>query len=124
MSDAYLIYDGECPFCTQYVRMARLRAVMGELRLINARDGGPEVAHVRDLGYQLDEGFVLHMDGAFFHGADSLHRLALMSSRSGLFNRFTYAVFRNEARSRLLYPVLRAGRNMALRLLGRSPMGY
>ncbi len=124
MSDAYLIYDGDCPFCTQYVRMARLRAVLGDLRLINARDGGPEVEAVRAQGYKLDEGFVLHMDGIYFHGADSLHRLALMSSRSGLFNRVTYAIFRNRARSRLLYPVLRTGRNTVVRMMGRSPLGF
>lgn len=121
---AYLIYDGECPFCSQYARLTRLRSSMGGLELINARDGGPRVDEVRALGLQLDEGMVLQMGDSIYHGADCLHRLALMSSRSGVFNGLTYAIFKNEQLSRALYPVLRAGRNLTLKLLRKTPLGY
>lgn len=124
VGNAYLIYDGECPFCSQYVRMARLRAVLGEMRLIDARDGGHEVKDARDRGFILDEGFILNIDGRYYSGADCIHMLALMSSRSNVFNKLTHAVFKNERRSRVLYPLLRAGRNTLLRLTGRQPMGY
>ncbi len=117
---AIVIYDGECPFCSRYVRMLRLRETVGRVQLLNARDGGPEVEAALARGLDLDEGMVLLMDGKYFHGDDCIHRLALLSTGSGAFNRLNAAIFRSERLSRLLYPVLRAGRNSVLALLGRQ----
>lgn len=63
---------------------------------------------------------VLKLGGRYYHGADCIHALALLSSSSGLFNRINAKVFRSPQLSRVLYPVLRAGRNTVLRLLGRT----
>jgi len=63
---------------------------------------------------------VLKYDGRLYHGQDCVNRLALMSTPSGAFNRVNAWVFRSPMRSRLLYPVLRTGRNIVLRLLGRT----
>lgn len=116
----WIVYDGECPFCSRYVRMVRLREAIGKVRLVDARDGGTEVDEVRAAGLDMDEGMVLKLDGQLYHGADCIHRLALLSTSSSWFNRLNAAVFRSEGASRLLYPVLRAGRNTVLRMLGRS----
>ncbi len=117
---AIVIYDGECPFCSRYVRMLRLRETVGPVRLLDARDGGPEVEAALAEGLDLDEGMVLLMDGRYHHGDDCIHRLALLSTGSGAFNRLNAAIFRSERLSRLLYPLLRAGRNTVLALLGRQ----
>ena len=122
-SPAYLLYDGECPFCAAYVRYARLREAAGPVALIDAREGGEEARRARRLGYDLDEGMLLHLNGVDHHGADCLNRLALLSTRSGAFNRLNAWAFRRPSVARLAYPVLRAGRGAALRLLGRSPIG-
>ena len=119
-----LIYDGECPFCTRYVRLARIRKAAGELRLVNARDGGPEVEAAKLKGYVIDEGMVLIMNDSFYHGDDCLNMLALLSTRQGLFNRINYWLFRYRWLSKVSYPVLRAGRNTVLWLMGRKKMGY
>jgi predicted DCC family thiol-disulfide oxidoreductase YuxK len=118
-SGAVVIYDGDCPFCSAYVRMARLREAVGPVRLVDAREGGPEVAAARAAGYDLDAGMLLDYAGRRYHGADCVHMLALLSSRSGAMNRLAAAAFRDPRAARLLYPALRAGRNLALRLLGR-----
>jgi hypothetical protein len=118
-SPAVLIYDGYCPFCSRYVRYLRLREAVGELRLVDAREGGPEVEAAKAEGLDLDEGMVLRLGDATYHGADCLNRLALMSSPSGVFNRLNAALFRSPRLSALGYPVLRCGRNLALRLLRR-----
>jgi len=44
--------------------LTRLRETLGELQLINARDGGQQVDEARALGLRLDEGMVLQMDSA------------------------------------------------------------
>lgn len=119
---AWLIYDGECPFCSAYVKLLRLREAVGTVNLVDAREGGPLVAELERKGLDLDEGMVLKIGDRLYHGDDCIHALALMTSPVGLFNRITAAIFRSPARARLLYPVLRAMRNLTLRLLGRRKL--
>jgi predicted DCC family thiol-disulfide oxidoreductase YuxK len=120
--DAVLVYDGECPFCSAYVRYVRLRESVGGVKLVDARQGGPIVDEVRGRGYDLDEGMVLRLGDRFYHGAECIHVLALLSSPSGAFNRLNGLIFRSAPLSRILYPVLRFGRNSVLRLLGRTKL--
>jgi hypothetical protein len=67
---------------------------------------------------------VLVIGENYYHGAACLNRLALMSSRSDVFNRLNCFLFRSALLSKLSYPILRAGRNLVLRILGRSKLGY
>lgn len=120
LPDAWIVYDGDCPFCTRYVRLLRLRESAGNVALVNARDGGPLVDEIRAAGLDLNEGMVLKLGGRLYHGDECMHRLALMSTPSTLFNRINGSVFRSPTVSRLLYPLLRTGRNLTLRLLGRQ----
>jgi predicted DCC family thiol-disulfide oxidoreductase YuxK len=116
----WLIYDGECPFCSRYVQLVRVRKTVGPLPLINARDGGPEFDEVIQNNLDLNEGMVLKLSGRLYHGQDCIHALALLSEPKGLFNRFNAWVFKSPRRAAILYPVLRAGRNLVLKLLGRK----
>jgi predicted DCC family thiol-disulfide oxidoreductase YuxK len=115
-----LVYDKECPVCNAYCSMARIRASLGELRLVNARDAGAVMDEITSLGWDIDQGMVLKVENNLYYGADAIHTLSLMSSRSGIFNRLTYRVFRSERLSRILYPVLRFFRNLLLTLLGKT----
>lgn len=116
----WLLYDGECPFCSRYVRHVRLRDAVGSITLANAREHPALVEEVQRLGFDVDTGMVLKLDGNYYHGADCIHALALLTTPAGWFNRLNSVVFRSSTVSRVLYPVLRAGRNLTLRLLGRS----
>jgi predicted DCC family thiol-disulfide oxidoreductase YuxK len=119
---AWIVYDGDCPFCSRFVRFVQLRETLGRVEVVNARDGGPIVEEVMAAGFDLDDGMVLKLDGRLYHGDDCIHMLALLSTPSTTFNRLNRTVFRSRTMSRLLYPVLRAGRNQVLRFLGRSPI--
>jgi predicted DCC family thiol-disulfide oxidoreductase YuxK len=117
-----LVYDGACPVCSQYVRYVRIKESAGRLLLINARDGGPWVECVVRAGLNLDEGMVLFYGGRAYHGVDCVHLLALLSTGSGVFNRLNALAFRQPIVARFSYPVMRAGRNLLLRLLGRAKL--
>jgi predicted DCC family thiol-disulfide oxidoreductase YuxK len=119
---ATIVYDGDCPFCSRYVKLVRLREALGHVDLLNAREGGALVDEVRRAGLDLDEGMVLKLGDRFYHGAACIHMLAVLSTSSGLFNRVTGTLFRSPATARWLYPLLRAGRNLTLALLGRRKM--
>jgi predicted DCC family thiol-disulfide oxidoreductase YuxK len=115
-----IVYDGECPFCSRYVAMLRLRAAFGNVELVDARSDHPAVKRLVDAGIDLDEGMALIQGDRIYHGDDCIHRLALMSTPSTMFNKLNVAIFRSPTASRVLYPFLRAGRNAALALLGRK----
>jgi predicted DCC family thiol-disulfide oxidoreductase YuxK len=115
-----LVYDRECPVCNAYCSMARIRASVGELRLVNARDASAVMDEITLKGLDIDQGMVLKVDDSLYYGSDAIHALSLLSSRSGVFNRLTYWVFRSECLSRVLYPVLRFFRNLLLMLLGKT----
>ena len=115
-----LVYDQQCPVCSMYCRMVRLRESVGALTLVDARDGGPVVDEITARGWDIDQGMVLKLDKELYYGADAIHMLSLISSRSGLFNRLNYRLFKNPKLAKLFYPLLRSGRNLLLKILGRS----
>ena len=119
---SWLLYDGECPFCTQYVKLLRIREAVGPIDLIDARQSGPEYALARAKGFDIDAGMLLHHKGVFHHGDGALHMLAALSTPLGPFNRAMGWLFGSPARARMAYPWLRGGRNLVLRALGRKPL--
>lgn len=120
MAEIFLVYDKQCPACDFYCKLARIRESVGELVLLDARSGGPIVDEVTAAGLDIDQGMVLKMGDTLYYGADAIHALSLLSTRSGIFNRMSFWLFRSKRLSRLLYPVLRSGRNLLLKLLGKS----
>ena len=116
---AYIVYDGDCVFCSQYVRFLRLKKAVGPVQLVSAREAHPAVDHVKSRGVDLDQEMALILGGEIYSGADCMNRLALMSTGAGAFNALMAKVFARPAVARALYPVLRAGRNLTLRLFGR-----
>lgn len=119
----WILYDGDCPFCHNYVALLRLREAVGPLRIVNAREGGPEAEYARSAGLDLDEGMVLHLDGQLHHGADCMRVLAALSDPRGIIDRLLAWTFVSGRRARALYPLLRFGRNLTLRTLGRRRLG-
>ena len=114
-----LVYDGECPACSNYVRMLRVRDAVGEVRLVDAREDTPIRREITAAGLDIDEGMVLKVGERLYHGADALHAFALLGGRSGALNRLNYRLFRSPALSRALYPIMKGARAVLLKLLGR-----
>ncbi len=117
-----IIYDGECPFCAAYMKMLRLRESVGEVELIDARSDHPEVLRVKRLGLDLQEGMVARYGGKDYYADECLTLLAMLSSGSGVFNQITAWMFKSTGRAKLMYPVMKTGRGVTLKLLGRKPI--
>ncbi|MCP1852777.1 MULTISPECIES: DCC1-like thiol-disulfide oxidoreductase family protein [unclassified Bradyrhizobium] len=118
----YLLYDGDCPFCSSYVRWSRLQESVPGFRLLDARENPSLVANHREAGREVNTGMILSLNGIPYHGHLALNRLALLSTRSGFLNKLNSLLFRSEAVSRFAYPLMVAGRNTALKLLGRKQL--
>jgi predicted DCC family thiol-disulfide oxidoreductase YuxK len=110
MAALRIVYDGECPFCSRYAAYQRLREEY-IVELVDAR-AEPELAG--NYGLDLNEGMIVDLDGQVHHGADAVRLLAQLSQRPGL--------LRHERVARALYPLLRFGRNVTLKILGRKPI--
>ncbi|MEQ1520316.1 MAG: DCC1-like thiol-disulfide oxidoreductase family protein [Aestuariivirga sp.] len=117
-----LVYDGECPICSAYCKALAIRQLESRFQIVNARQYHPIIEIINEKGLNLEEGFVLKIEKEYFHGADAIHRLALISTGAGLFNRLNYLIFKSAYFSKILYPFLRTGRNIILFLLGRRKM--
>lgn len=115
-----LVYDKECPACNNYSIMVRVKESVGQLELIDAREDTPIMREITAAGLDIDDGMVLKMGDQLYYGSDAIHALSLISSRSGVFNRMNYWVFKSKRVSHVLYPILRAGRAVLLKLLRKS----
>jgi predicted DCC family thiol-disulfide oxidoreductase YuxK len=115
-----LVYDKQCPACDYYCNLVRIRESAGRLVLINARDGGPIMDEITAAGLDIDQGMVVKVGGTLYYGSDAIHALSLMGSNSDFFNRVAGWSFRYRPLARILYPVLRACRNLLLKMLGKT----
>ena len=104
----HIVYDGDCPFCSSYVALLRLREQY-DVRLIDARK---EPAVAARYGLDLNEGMVVELDGQVHHGARAMSLLARLSG--------TLSPLRSERVASAVYPLFRLGRNVALKVLGRG----
>jgi predicted DCC family thiol-disulfide oxidoreductase YuxK len=115
-----LVYDKECPACDNYCQMVRIREDIGELMLVDARELTPIMDEITALGWDIDQGMVLKIGNRLYYGAEAIHALALISSRSGVFNRLNYWLFKSKWLSHLFYPILRSLRNLLLKILRKT----
>lgn len=118
-----IIYDGQCPFCSSYVSMMRLRETAGQVELVDARSTDPRVAEAVSAGLDLDRGMVVIWQDRTYFGEDAVHLLAVLSGPRGISNRLQRALFGTPRRAARVYPVLARGRRLFLRLSGRRSIG-
>ncbi len=117
-----ILYDGECPICQFYISRTEIEDPGINLERINARTAPEHCKAAEDVGLDIDQGIIVTHAGQTYHGSAALNHLAILSKRSGAFNRLTRWLFANAQVSRRIYPLLRGLRNLVLRILGVKPI--
>ncbi len=115
-----LVYDRECPACNSYCQIVKIRESVGDLIIVDARAETEVLNEITAQGLDIDQGMVLKMGDQLYYGADAIHALALIGSRSNVLNRINYWVFKSKTRSDLFYPILKFCRNILLKILRKS----
>jgi predicted DCC family thiol-disulfide oxidoreductase YuxK len=115
-----LVYDRECPACNAYCQVVKIRESVGNLRIVDARENSKILQEITIQGFDIDQGMVLKMGDQLYYGSDAIHTLALIGSRSGMFNRLNFWIFKSKRLSIILYPVLRFFRNVLLKVLRKT----
>jgi predicted DCC family thiol-disulfide oxidoreductase YuxK len=116
----WLVYDGDCPFCSRYVDYVETLAAVPGLALISARAPRAEVAAAIAAGFDLDRVMVLRLEERWFAGEAAMAELARRARRHRRWNHLVARVLSLPAVGAALYRVLVTGRLLTLRLLGRS----
>jgi predicted DCC family thiol-disulfide oxidoreductase YuxK len=121
----WFVYDGECPICQMGASLYKVRASVGELITVDARSEHDHwlMDKIKSAELDLDEGMVIHFRNKLYHGDGALRIMAELGSGEGVYNRTNEALFRSAMLARLIYPLLRGARNLALRLRGISKIG-
>lgn len=119
-SKVWLVYDGECPICRPTANALKIRAAVGELILVNAREPHPILSEIKQAGFNLDEGMVIKINNTLYYGADAQHMLALIGTDQDWFNRFNVWIFRSKPIAKIIYPIMVKIRLAILRLKGIS----
>jgi predicted DCC family thiol-disulfide oxidoreductase YuxK len=115
-----IIYDGDCIFCANYVRLLRLKQSIGPVDLLDARSDDPRVHQYWRDGYDLNKGMLFVHAGRIYHGDEAINVLASLSGDSTIFNRINGLVLSNAQTARLVYPFLKLGRRIVLVLRGKK----
>jgi predicted DCC family thiol-disulfide oxidoreductase YuxK len=114
-----VVYDGECPFCKNYVRLMALKDAIGDAYLVDARTQDPATRKLADLGYDLNEGMAAIYGGKIYYGQDAVVLISSLTSKRDWLGRLLAILLRNPARASFLYPLLKAARRITLRMLGK-----
>ena len=124
LTGVWFVYDGDCPICKRAAEATQIKQSLGNLHLLDARtnDGHPLLAATNKRYLNLDDGMVIFHEGRYFHGAGALEFMAVHGTPNGLFNHLNRVLFRSKFLSKNLYPLMRGGRNLMLRLRGKPPL--
>lgn len=117
-----IIYDGECPFCANFVKLYAIRKKVAEVELIDARERPLLVRELRSRRMDVNDGMVVIWQGHYYFGAAGMHLLSLLGMESGIFAMLNQFLFRNRRMAGIVYPVLATGRRVTLSLLRRKPI--
>lgn len=119
-----VIYDGDCPFCANFVKLYAIRKNAGDMELINARERPFLVQELRAQGMEINDGMVVIWRKHYYFGAEGMHLLSILGTESGIFGMLNRFLFRNRNAAAAIYPVLAIGRRAALFLLRRKLIPY
>lgn len=113
-----LVYDGMCPMCSSVSKYIKLKKVAGKLQLIDARKNKEMVKKLKKKNIDLNLGMVVITGGKYYHGSDAANIIALMSSRSDLFNKINYILFSSKTIGQFIYPIFKCIRSFLLWMKG------
>ena len=117
-----IVYDKECPFCSNFVAFYKLRSQIERVDLIDAREYPELSAEMSHKGQSLNDGMVVFWAGQDYYAADAMQILALISASGGVFNTVNKALFARPKLAALIYPVLVFCRKLILKFMGRQPL--
>jgi predicted DCC family thiol-disulfide oxidoreductase YuxK len=114
-----VVYDGGCPFCANYVTLMNLRNAVGAVTLVDARNDAPVVKALAARGYDLNEGMAVLFGDKVYYGEDAVTFISSLTNSRNWLGRLVTGLLRTPSRAALFYPIMKLGRRVTLKALGR-----
>ena len=115
-----IIYDGNCPFCSDFVKISNLKKSYADVRFHNARESGdPLVVQLKSAGYQLNDGMIVMAGEEVLYGAEAARFIVRGGSGGHRFALYK-SLLRNKHLSKLFYPILVFLRKLYFRMTGMT----
>lgn len=121
--ESFVLYDGACPICASYMALLELRRFHPHIEVLDARKQPTLVAHLRALGFDVNDSLLVKLGPTVYAGADATRLLSDLASQHAWARRIAVWSIGGAPWSRALYPYLRGTRNLLLRSLGRPLIG-
>ena len=120
--DDCVIFDGQCPFCRAYVASLNGKNELNKTGVskVDARCAPELVAQLASKGVNINAGIVFIKGGAVFQDAAALTLLAKQHAAPRWLVSLHHRLLRYSFLSLAIYPILRALRNVYLRLARQS----
>lgn len=115
-----LYYDGECPFCTQYVKYYQLKAAVGQVRLHNLREHPDAVRAFKQKGYDVDKGMIVFYRDRFYHGHHAMALIEKLSMARSGWSGWLRVLLGKMGGYQAGYLTLTLGRRATLFVMGKS----
>ncbi|MDC0528840.1 DUF393 domain-containing protein [Gammaproteobacteria bacterium] len=116
-----IIYDGECPFCNDFIIVSNIKKTFGNIKMTNARNSNEQsVIMVKRQGINLDDGMVvIKEDGSLLYGDKAARFITIYGKGDGI-RAFVYRlVLRNEKFAAFSYPALVLLRKLYFKIVGK-----
>ncbi len=115
-----IVYDGDCMMCRQFRAFVELKKKT-TLTRYNMRTSPDIVDHYHTLGFDIDQGIIIDIDGVVYYGAEALTILdAIIILPYGLKKRLLRIV-QIPWMTRILYPILLLIRKISAKFTTLSP---
>lgn len=115
----YLLYDGECPFCTEFSRFYEIKQALDPMEIVSMRDA--EKLRPLNLPKKLDFnlGMILVLeDGRILQGEEAFRLINGKVRKKSLIDHVLVGVSSKKWISSLVYPLFFRARKLVLRQKG------
>ena len=113
-----LVYDGGCPFCTQFALRSELLGGVAGMKILDGREEHALRRSLSARGMNLADGAVLLDDERAWHGSAAIAELSRRMDPSDALLRVLVGMFCRSERAEMLYPALLVARRLMLALKG------
>jgi predicted DCC family thiol-disulfide oxidoreductase YuxK len=115
-----IVYDGECPFCTDFVVLSDFTKMGYEVELVSARESKNELVKKLALEYNLDNGMIVVFKGQILYGSEAASFISSAHQGGSIKSALYRAALGGSWRAKYFYPVLVFMRKLYFKVLGRS----
>ena len=119
-----IVYDGECPFCRNFIKLQELREDFEDVELIDARDPNNEsVKALIEKKFKLNDGMAIIYGNEIYYGVHAVNYLSKVNKKTffGIIMRF---LFSSKIVAVPVYKVLVILRKLYLRIVGFDDLPY